>query len=242
MTILTVLVLWELLAGLQISSYLSFAAIPKPSQLFDAVSSMIGSYNFYVDAYVSLRRITFGFAIATVIGVSIGVLCARSMFANSTIGSIVEVCRPIPAIVLAPIFVLILPSSEHSIIAVTATASFFPISINTRDAILRLNPDWDEALLIMGASWIQRIRFVVLPGALPGVLTGMSLGVSASWVCLISAEMLSGRFGLGYRTWQAFTIVDYPGMFAGVLAICVIGGGTTSIFSLVSRRSTLWRA
>ena len=78
---------------------------------------------------------------------------------------------------------------------------------------------WEDALRTMGASRRRVLGTVVLPGIVPGVFGGLSVGMGVAWICVISAEMISGDFGVGYRTWQAYTIVDYPGVLVGMLSI-----------------------
>ncbi len=80
----------------------------------------------------------------------------------------------------------------------------------------------------------------MLPGALPGVFGGLSVGMGVSWICVISAEMISGQFGVGYRTWQAYTVVDYPGVVVGMLTIGLLGWLTSSLVELTGRRATRW--
>jgi NitT/TauT family transport system permease protein len=81
---------------------------------------------------------------------------------------------------------------------------------------------------------------VVLPGILPGVFGGLSVGAGVSWICVISAEMISGQYGVGYRTWQAYTIVDYPGVVVGMLTIGLLGWLTSAGIELLGRRATRW--
>jgi NitT/TauT family transport system permease protein len=81
---------------------------------------------------------------------------------------------------------------------------------------------------------------VVLPGSLPGVFGGLSVGVGVAWICVISAEMISGEYGVGYRTWQSYTIVDYPNVVVGMLSIGVLGWATAALLEIAGRRATRW--
>jgi NitT/TauT family transport system permease protein len=99
---------------------------------------------------------------------------------------------------------------------------------------------WEEAIRTMGGSRRRVLWNVVLPGALPGVFGGLSVGMGVSWICVISAEMISGEFGVGYRTWQAYTVVDYPGVIVGMLTIGLLGWVTSAAVELLGRRATRW--
>jgi NitT/TauT family transport system permease protein len=86
------------------------------------------------------------------------------------------------------------------------------------------------------------LRTVVLPGILPGAFGGLSVGMGVSWICVISAEMISGQLGVGYRTWTAYTIVDYPGVLVGMITIGILGFATSACVELTGRRLTRWLA
>jgi NitT/TauT family transport system permease protein len=92
----------------------------------------------------------------------------------------------------------------------------------------------------LGGSRADVLTQVVLPGILPGVFGGLSVGMGVAWICVISAEMISGRLGVGYRTWQAYTVLDYPQVFVGIITIGVLGFVTSAAVELVGRRATRW--
>ena len=148
--------------------------------------------------------------------------------------------RPIPAIALVPVAILLFPSNEQGIVFITFAAAFFPVTVSTRHAVRALTPVWEEAVLTMGGGRWRVLRSVVLPGALPGILGGLSVGIGVSWICVISAEMISGEYGVGYRTWQDYTIVDYPGVFVGMATIGLLGWFTSTAVELAGRRVTRW--
>jgi NitT/TauT family transport system permease protein len=139
-----------------------------------------------------------------------------------------------------PIAILLFPSNEQGIIFITFVAAFFPVVVSTRHAVRALPTVWEDAVRTMGASRWRILRSVILPGALPGVFSGLSVGMGVAWICVISAEMISGEFGVGYRTWQAYTVVDYPGVLVGMLTIGVLGWLTSALVELAGRRATRW--
>ena len=112
--------------------------------------------------------------------------------------------------------------------------------MSTRHAVRALPTIWEDAVRTLGASRWDVLRTVVLPGILPGVFSGLSVGIGVGWICVISAEMISGRFGVGYRTWQAYTIVDYPGVFVGMITIGILGFLTSAAVEFAGKRATHW--
>ncbi|GAA3807364.1 ABC transporter permease [Nocardioides panacisoli] len=232
--------IWQLLTDRDVVLWLRFNRLPGPVEVFDAFRVQLGTSLYYQDLAQSVVRILSGFAIASVLGVGVGVLLGRSRWAADVLQPLLEITRPIPAIALVPVAILLFPTNEQGIVFITATAAFFPILVSTRHAVRALPSVWEDALLTMGANRRQLLSSVVLPGIVPGIFGGLSVGMGVAWICVISAEMISGDFGLGYRTWQAYTIVDYPHVLVGMLSIGAIGWITSGCVELVGRRLTRW--
>ncbi|MEU2064178.1 ABC transporter permease [Streptomyces sp. NPDC013455] len=232
--------LWQLLTGLDVDLWLRFSQFPTVTDVARAFGDRISGGDYWTDLTDSLTRILTGFALAAVLGVATGVLVARSRLAEDLLGPVLEVVRPVPAIALVPVAILLFPSNEQGIVFITCTAAFFPVLVSTRHAVRALTPVWEEAVRTMGAGRFRILRSVVLPGALPGIFGGLSVGIGVSWICVISAEMISGQYGVGYRTWQDYTVVDYPGVFVGMVTIGVLGWITSTAVELLGRRLTRW--
>jgi NitT/TauT family transport system permease protein len=239
-SVATALALWQLLTSHHVVLWLRFNRLPGPVDVLDAFRQQLGTALYYEDVLQSLVRILSGFAIASVLGIGLGIVLARSEWASDILQPLLEIARPIPAIALVPVAILLFPTSEQGIVFITATAAFFPILVSTRHAVRALPVVWEDALLTMGASRLRVLWSVVLPGIVPGIFSGLSVGMGVAWICVISAEMISGDFGLGYRTWQAYTIVDYPHVLVGMLSIGAIGWVTSSCVELIGRRLTRW--
>jgi sulfonate transport system permease protein len=232
--------LWQLLTVLDVNLWLRFAQFPTVVEVGQKFWQRIGSGPYWQDLTDSLTRIVSGFALAAVAGVAVGTAIARSRLAADLLGPVLEVVRPIPAIALVPVAILLFPSNEQGIVFITFTAAFFPVMVSTRHAVRALTPVWEEAVLTMGGGRWRVLGSVVLPGSLPGILGGLSVGIGVSWICVISAEMISGEYGVGYRTWQDYTVVDYPGVFVGMVTIGVLGWVTSTAVEVLGRRLTRW--
>ncbi|MGP4001629.1 ABC transporter permease [Streptomyces sp. 8N706] len=239
-SLLAALGLWQLLTELDINLWLRFEQFPTVADVAGEFRDRLGSGAYWQDLTDSLSRILTGFVLAAVLGVATGTAIARSRLVADLIGPVLEVLRPIPAIALVPVAILLFPSNEQGIVFITFTAAFFPVLVSTRHAVRALTPVWEEAVLTMGGGRWRILGSVVLPGALPGILGGLSVGIGVSWICVISAEMISGEYGIGYRTWQDYTIVNYPGVFVGMATIGVLGWITSTAVELLGRRLTRW--
>ncbi|MGG8410076.1 ABC transporter permease, partial [Streptomyces sp. 12297] len=232
--------LWQLLTSMDVNLWLRFEQFPTVGEVASAFADRVGTGPYRQDLGHSLRRIVVGFLLAAVLGVAAGTAIARSRWAADLLGPLVEVVRPVPAIALVPVAILLLPTNEQGIVFITFAAAFFPVVVSTRHAVRALTPVWEEAVLTMGGGRLRVLFSVVLPGALPGIFGGLSVGIGVSWICVISAEMISGEYGVGYRTWQDYTIVDYPGVFVGMATIGALGWLTSTAVELLGRRATAW--
>ncbi|MEU2092882.1 ABC transporter permease [Nocardia beijingensis] len=233
--------LWQLLTVNNVrAAGLRFDTLPTVTEIVAEFGTQLRSDQYYLDIAQSLIRIVTGFGLAAVIGVIAGIGLGRSRLLADTFGPLAELVRPIPAIALVPVAILMFPSDESGIVFITFTASLFPVLVSTRHAVRALPTIWEDAIRTLGASRLDVLTRVVFPGILPGVFSGLSVGVGVAWICLISAEMISGRLGVGYRTWQAYTIVDYPAVFVGMITIGVLGFATSGLVELAGRRITRW--
>ncbi|MGV9722070.1 ABC transporter permease [Nocardia beijingensis] len=233
--------LWQLLTVNNVrAAGLRFDTLPTVTEIVAEFGTQLRSDQYYLDIAQSLIRIVTGFGLAAVVGVIAGIGLGRSRLLADTFGPLAELVRPIPAIALVPVAILMFPSDESGIVFITFTASLFPVLVSTRHAVRALPTIWEDAIRTLGASRLDVLTRVVFPGILPGVFSGLSVGVGVAWICLISAEMISGRLGVGYRTWQAYTIVDYPAVFVGMITIGVLGFATSGLVELAGRRITRW--
>lgn len=240
LSLVAALGIWQLLTAFDINLWLRFEQFPTVADVARAFGDRLGTDAYWQDLTDSLTRIVTGFALAAVLGITVGTAVARSRLASDLLGPVLEVIRPVPAIALVPVAILLFPSNEQGIVFITCTAAFFPVMVSTRHAVRALTPVWEEAVLTMGGGRWRILGSVVLPGALPGILGGLSVGIGVSWICVISAEMISGEYGVGYRTWQDYTVVDYPGVFVGMATIGLLGWITSTAVELLGRRLTRW--
>jgi NitT/TauT family transport system permease protein len=232
--------LWQLLTAGHVRFWLRFDTLPTVTEIVGALTRAVGTHAYWLDLGQSLIRILTGFGLAAVVGVASGILLGRSRLAGDLLGPLTELARPIPAIAIVPVAILLFPTDEAGIVFITFLAAYFPIMVSTRHAVRALPTLWEDSVRTMGGGRWDVLTRVVLPGILPGVFGGLSVGMGVAWICVISAEMISGRLGVGYRTWQAYTVLAYPQVFVGIITIGVLGFATSAAVELVGRRATRW--
>ncbi|WP_406816050.1 ABC transporter permease [Mycobacterium sp. M23085] len=232
--------LWQVLTADKVRLLLRFDTLPTVTEIVHALGRRLDTSEYWLDLAQSLIRILTGFGLAAVVGVTTGVLLGRSRLFANTVGPLTELVRPVPAIAMVPVAILLFPTDEAGIVFITFLAAYFPILVSTRHAVRALPTLWEDSVRTLGGGRWDVLKQVVLPGILPGVFGGLSVGMGVAWICVISAEMISGRLGIGYRTWQDYTVLAYPQVFVGIITIGVLGFATAAAVELVGRRVTSW--
>jgi NitT/TauT family transport system permease protein len=238
--ILAALAAWQLLTQYDVVAWLRFDKMPGPAEVGTSIRLQLEAPVFYQHVLSSLGRILTGFAIAGVTGVLIGIAIGRSKTTAALVRPLIEVARPVPAIALVPIAILLFPTGEQGIVFITAFAAFFPITVATIHAMKTLPPVWTDAARTLGANRRQVLVHVVFPGAMPSIFSGLSVSMGVAWICVISAEMISGQFGVGYWTWMSYSLLDYAGVVTGMLTIGLLGFTTSWAIERVGRRVNRW--
>jgi NitT/TauT family transport system permease protein len=200
------------------------------------------SPKFVTNIGISVRRILLGFFVATVLGVALGVLIGRYRVVRGLAMPAMEIFRPIPAIAWVPMSIMLWPDNEVSIVFITFLGAFFPILLNTVHGVESLDPVLLRAARTLGAGEGSLLRHVVLPGALPHIFTGLAVGMGVAWVSLIAAEMISGQFGIGYFTWEAYSLISYAEIALGMITIGVLGLLCSGGIRLLAKLAMPWQA
>ena len=232
--------LWYVATESDLAFYVRFQNIPTPAEVLAEAVDLFGTAGFYVHILASLERIWLGFAIAGALGIGLGLLIGWFRFAEDTLLPPIELLRPIPAVAWVPLSIMLWPTERSSIVFITALGAFFPIVLNTIHGVEGIDRQLVRAATSLGAGRAAIFREVVIPGALPSIVTGLSVGMGVSWLCLISAEMISGQFGVGYFTWVAYGIVKYSQIVVGMLVIGVLGMVSSVLIRAIGARCMPW--
>jgi len=220
--------------------YIRFNNIPSPGDVLSNAANLMHSDKFYNNMWVSVRRILLGFGIATVLGVSFGLMIGQYRVARGLMFPLFEVLRPIPAIAWVPMAIMLWPTNETSIVFITFLGSFFPILLNTIHGVKSVDAVLLRAGRCLGANEFSLLRQVILPAALPHIFTGLTIGMGVAWVSLIAAEMISGQYGIGYFTWEAYSLIQYADIAIGMIVIGMLGLACSSGIRLLGNKLMPW--
>ena len=235
------LAFWHYASATNLNLYIRFDNVPGPLQVAQALFGHLAETGFYLHIGASLRRIAISYSMATVIGIMLGLLMGRMRFVRDIVSPYIELLRPIPAVAWIPLAILLLPTEEGSIIFITFLGALFPIVLNTVHGVEQTPEVLIRAAQSLGASQPTIFRHVILPGALPSICAGLAIGMGVSWFSLLAGEIISGQYGIGYFTWNAYSIIHYPDIIVGMLAIGLLGTSSTALVRQLTRPALAWQ-
>lgn len=239
--LLLCVVLWQIASSQRVDlGIVTFRYVPAPTDVAAAAWNLFQSPKLISHVTNSLGRVFAGFGIALLLGVLFGVLIGRSRWLEDTLLPPLEVLRPIPGVAWIPLAILMFPSSELSMIFITFMGALFPILLNTVHGVEAVDRRLIASSRSLGAGGWSVLTEVVLPGALPSIVTGLAIGMGTSWFCLVTAEMIAGQYGIGYYTWESYTLQNYPDIVVGMLFIGAFGMASSGLIKLLGRLLMPW--
>jgi NitT/TauT family transport system permease protein len=202
-----------------------------PHRLFPTIEDIVVSFVQLTvsgilphHALDTVVRLLSGFGLAAAGGVTIGVLMGRSRLAEDIFLPLVSICAPIPGLAYAPLFLLWFGLGNVSAVLLVAFVAAFPIIFNCWTGVKAVKEIWLRSAQSMGADNKRIFRHVILPGALPYILTGLRLGLAQAWRILVAVEMLAAvPWGLGWLIFGAREFLNTDIMMAGIAVIAIIG-------------------
>ena len=241
LSLLIGVLLWTFVTEINLNFYINFENVPSPLKVFTAFFAHIQTEIFWTHIYVSMRRILISYSLAVVLGISIGLIMGRSKVARAFIMPYIEVIRPIPAVAWIPLAILMWPTEESSIIYITFLGALFPIVLNTLHGVEQTPEVLVRAVQSLGASRWAVFRHVVIPAALPFIAAGLAIGMGVSWFSLLAGEIISGQYGIGYFTWDAYSLINYQDIVVGMLVIGFLGTASTAAVKAITRPMLKWQ-
>jgi NitT/TauT family transport system permease protein len=237
LSILGGLAIWEIFSRFVISNALFLAA---PTQILAAIAHLTATGEMQHHIAISGIEFVIGYAIASVLGIALGVVMAESLAAKQMTQPWVSGLYATPTIALAPLFILWLGIGIWSKVIVVVTLVLFPVTINTEAGLRQASERLAEMLRSFDASRQQIFWKLKLPSATPFVLAGLKLGIGRGLIGVVVAELFGSRAGLGRLIAQAADSFNMPELFAGVVVLAAAGIVMTAGFSWLEGRLVPW--
>ncbi len=215
--------------------------LPGPDAVLQTGIDLARTGELQADILASLSRVVQGFVLAAIGGIVVGTLVARSHVLEQLFEPMIELLRPIPPLAFLPMMVLWFGIGEGSKIAFIAYAAFFPVFTTTVEGMKFVDPLLLRAAASLGASRRDLFRYVVLPAALPSIITGLRLSFALSFFVIVAAEFIAADSGLGYLINDARTFFLVSQMLLGAAVIGIIGFVFNALLRRLENRLLRWR-
>lgn len=230
--------LWQLIADLQL---VSPVFLPGPDRAFAALVDGFRDGNLASQTLGTIRRMIYGWLLASLLGVMLGALIGSSRTARIYLGPTLEFVRPLPASAVAPVAISFLGLSNTMVLVVISFGSLWPMLLSTIHGFAAVEPRLIEVTRALRMSRAAVVWKVELPNALPDILAGMRFGLTVSLILAVVGEMLASQDGLGQMVLLAARAFHSADIFAGVMLLGAIGFFSNLMLGTVERRLLRWR-
>lgn len=231
------LIFWEVSARI---GWIEPHVMPAPSRVLLTAFNLTISGTLLYDLSVSLLRAAVGFAIGGGLGFFLGTLVGFSRLAEAVIDRSVQMVRAIPFLALLPLVIVWFGVGEAQKIFLVALGVGFPIYINTTLGIRQVDPKLVELGRVQGLDTWDLIRRIILPGAMPSILTGVRFSLATAWLALVVAETIGAQAGLGFLAMDAREFLRTDIIVLTVVIYALIGVGADSLARLLERALLAW--
>ncbi|MFQ2093421.1 taurine ABC transporter permease TauC [Aeromonas taiwanensis] len=241
-TLIALLALWWLVAHL---GWVDPLFLPPPQRVLAQLITVAGPQGF-MDATLwqhlgaSLGRILAALAAAAFFGIAVGIAMGLSPVVRGVLDPLIELYRPVPPLAYLPLMVIWFGIGETSKVLLIYLAIFAPVALATLAGVQSANAVRVRAAQALGASRSQVLWHVILPGALPDILTGLRIGLGVGWSTLVAAELIAATRGVGFMVQSAGEFLATDVVLAGILVIAVIAFVLELGLRALQRRLTPW--
>jgi ABC-type nitrate/sulfonate/bicarbonate transport system permease component len=235
--IAALLAAWEVFAR---SGTVTPFMLPTFSSVVERIGENAASGDLFVNAGVTLYRAFVGFCVAAVAGVALGAAMARNRVARWFFDPIISVGFPMPKIAFLPVVILWLGLYDVSKISMVVLDAIFPVVTATMVGMAAVEKELQWSARNMGAGENALLWHVLLPAALPQILTGLQVALPIALIVVVVAEMAMGGYGLGGAMMQASRFADSRGVFAGIVEIAIVGYVLVAVMAMARRRLLKW--
>lgn len=215
--------------------------LPPPTEIASAIGVLARQGLLLPDIIASIRRVLFGFFVASSLGVSFGIAMGLSKKFFDLVKPILEIIRPIPPIAWIPIALLWFGFGDPPAFFLVAVGAFFPILTNSYFGVRSIEKSYIYAAYSLGVRGWLLFTDVIFPAALPSIMTGLKVGLGVGWICVITAELVGSQSGLGYMIQVSRAQLQMDNVLAGMVIIGLVGFVLSGIMVLFEWVFLPWR-
>jgi ABC-type nitrate/sulfonate/bicarbonate transport system permease component len=234
--------LWSLAAGLVVLLGLfNPIFLPGPWVVLGAIGELAAKGELWAHVAATLERVAVGFTTGALAALALGLAAGYFRAVGDLVEPIIELLRPIPPLAVLPLFIVWVGIGEASKIGFITYATFFPMFLTTVHAVRQIDPLLLRAARSLGARRLQLFLRVILPAALPDILTGVRLGVALSFFVIVISEFIGAEHGLGYLINDGRNFFLVPQMLGSAIVLGLLGYTGNAAVRVLERRVLRWQ-
>jgi ABC-type nitrate/sulfonate/bicarbonate transport system permease component len=234
--------LWSAAAGLVVVLRLfNPIFLPGPWLVLGALAELAAKGQLWGHVAATLERVAIGFSSGAALGVVLGLAAGHLAPVRNVVEPLVELVRPIPPLAVLPLFIVWVGIGEPSKIGFITYATFFPIFLTTVTGVRHIDPLLLRAAQSLGARGLPLFTRVILPAALPDILTGLRLGVALAFFVIVISEFIGAEQGLGYLINDGRNFFLVPQMLGAAVVLGLLGYAGNALVQLLERRLARWQ-
>ncbi len=215
--------------------------LPAPLAVLARFVEELAGGSLWAHTLVSARRVSLSVLAGTALAVPLAVLAAQIRLLDRFITPLLYFTYPAPKVVFLPLIIVFLGLGDESKVFLIGLIIFFQVFVIVRDAAAQVRPETLESINALGANHWHRLRYVYLPVSLPAVMTALKVSAGTAIAVLFIAETIGTTTGLGYYIMNAWGRFAYPRLYAGILAMSLLGLALFVLFDLLEKRLTRWQ-
>ena len=236
--LLLILAVWTIMEK---KGALNTVIMPAPSKILSTFLNLVKSGMLWNNLLISLIRVLKGYLIAASLGIVLGILIGLFRHLNRLTDLLIQIIKPIPPIAWIPLVILWFGIGEEGKVFLIFLGGFFTILINVVDGIRQTDTKLIEVSKSMETPFLKHVFLLVIPHSAPNIFTGLRVGLSSCWMCVVAAELVSSTTGLGYMIMNARQFGQTDVVIVGMLTIGVLGKVMDSLLKIVEKAVIRWK-
>jgi NitT/TauT family transport system permease protein len=238
LTPIVLLALWELAAR---AGWIDQRLFSPPTKIVAQGAKMIADGSLWKDLVPTLLRLLAGFVFGSVAGIVVGLLMGTSRVIRAAFGPLFTALYALPKIAILPLLLLIFGLTETPKVLSVAISVFFVLQINTLAGVVQIDGRILEAARAYRATGWRLFRFVLLPGAIPSIFTGLQVAAGSGVIVVTAVEFVASNTGLGYLIWNSWQLFQPAQMYVGLIVVSIIGALLTAAIVVLERALVPWQ-
>jgi len=221
-SLISFIIIWDVI----VVSGIAKSYLPRPIEVFTRLIYMLNNplagKTLMTHLFISLRRVFVAFFIAVIFGIPIGVLMGFNRYARAVMKPIFDLFKPMPPIAWISLAILWFGIGETSKVFIIFIGSFVPVVVNSYNGIRLVEPELYDAIRILGADYWQEHLEVTFPASFPSIFAGMQISLSIGWTCVLAAELVGAREGIGFIIVMGMNVGNVAMIIAGMIVIAIV--------------------